>query len=699
LKNKLLQVLNNSQVLRCLLLGIVGLILAASPLGLDIDRAIYDAQLQFLSKHSTPSNIVIVTIDDVSLDVLAEQVEGLYWPFPRRMHAEVIKNLKSLGVKAVYIDIIFDLPSRFGKSDDEQFLESLDLMPVVLAAEHSPQVITPPAAGLVTDSPVQSVWAPRGVKKITIGAKPANAYLPMDADGLIRTTPGAKSLPSGFLTAITYFLGFDFASTKITTNTVERLPTPSNALYQEIYGRLEGASGGFINFLGPAGTLSRIPYFEAYNSELLQNHRAKLHDSIVLIGASPSVSITPTQAADLYLTPFSEAWMSGVEIHANVLATLMSGNFRQLISSPLFLISYLTFVGLFGWLSIRFTKPETLIAAGVILLIAIEVVVGSAFVAGIVVPVMPFVLFAILLFFEQTVRRYVVERDGRLLIRGQFFRYLPERVANYLIEHPDRMAMDGDRAEITVIFADLAGFTTLSERLPATEVVALLQEHVEEMTMSIFDHDGTLDKFLGDGLMAFWGAPVAQPKQASLAVDTAIDMLKRLEIQNEVRLREGRQTLRMRLGIHTGEATVGNIGSSRFMVYAALGDTVNTAARVETANKHFKTSLAISSETYAQLPEVVARSFHLLGRVVVKGRQKPIELFVHPERVEVESYQRLNRYLLALEDKDEAKASQILSALAEHQPAFGPLAFYQDRGGKFSGYDDEGNGFFVLNAV
>ena len=90
--------------------------------------------------------------------------------------------------------------------------------------------------------------------------------------------------------------------------------------------------------------------------------------------------------------------------------------------------------------------------------------------------------------------------------------------------------------------------------------------------------------------MAFWGAPVAQPEQASLAVDTAIDMLKRLELQNEIRLREGRQTLRMRLGIHTGEATVGNIGSSRFMVYAALGDTVNTAARVETANKHFKTS-------------------------------------------------------------------------------------------------------------
>ena len=221
-------------------------------------------------------------------------------------------------------------------------------------------------------------------------------------------------------------------------------------------------------------------------------------------------------------------------------------------------------------------------------------------IAPVVLQVGPFLIFSSLYFVYTALEGYIRERDAKLLIRAQLFRYLPERVARHMMSQPFRMAMAGDRSEITVLFADLARIPTLSEALPTNAVITLLQSHLKDMTETIFAHEGTLDKFLGDGIMAFWGAPDPQENQADLAIAAAFEMLQRVEAANDERERAGLPKLSMRIGLHSGTAVVGNVGSSLYIDYTAIGDTVNTASRTEGINKFFGTNMLVSDACLAK---------------------------------------------------------------------------------------------------
>jgi adenylate cyclase len=231
----------------------------------------------------------------------------------------------------------------------------------------------------------------------------------------------------------------------------------------------------------------------------------------------------------------------------------------------------------------------------------------------------------VLVYGAVTVYRYSLEQRQKRELRRLFSRYVSEEVVADILRQSDAQALGGKRLELTVLFSDIRGFTTLSQELSPERVVAILNQYLTAMTEVIFQNRGTVDKFLGDGVMVLFGAPLTCPDAPVRAVNTAIQMQERLEELGANWEREGVGPLRIGIGIHTGDAIVGNIGSPRRMSYTAIGDTVNIASRLQDLTKTFDSSIIFSEAVYRCIKEQAA--VKPLGPVILKGRDEPINIY------------------------------------------------------------------------
>jgi adenylate cyclase len=220
---------------------------------------------------------------------------------------------------------------------------------------------------------------------------------------------------------------------------------------------------------------------------------------------------------------------------------------------------------------------------------------------------------------------YLTEGRERRFLRDAFSRYLAPDVVTALVTQPGRLALGGEKRELTVMFADVAGFTTLSEGRDPREVVTLMNECFEALTGVIQAEGGTVDKFIGDAVMAFWNAPVTQPDHAARAVRAARELLLAVERVNAAWSTRGLPMLGMRVGVATGAAVVGNVGSQTKFNYTVMGDTVNLASRLEGASKQYHTTSMISEATAAASAGAVA--LRELDRISVKGRAEALTVF------------------------------------------------------------------------
>ena len=220
---------------------------------------------------------------------------------------------------------------------------------------------------------------------------------------------------------------------------------------------------------------------------------------------------------------------------------------------------------------------------------------------------------------------YAVEGRQRRFIKQAFNQYLHPAVIDQLLSHPERLRLGGERREITVFFSDLQGFSSFSEQLDPEALTSLLNDYLTAMTDIILDQGGTVDKYVGDAIVAFWNAPLDQPDHAGRAVRTALLCQEGLDrLRPELSRRAGHD-LQMRIGLNTGVAVVGNLGSQRRFDYTVLGDAVNLASRLEGANKEFGTSVLLTDSTRRQLDaEIAVRE---IGKVVVTGREEPVRIF------------------------------------------------------------------------
>jgi adenylate cyclase len=340
---------------------------------------------------------------------------------------------------------------------------------------------------------------------------------------------------------------------------------------------------------------------------------------LVLIG------ITATGFADDYWTPTSvKGKMPGVEVHAHAIDTILRGDFIRdapdwLTVALIFGMSLVAALALLG-------LPMIAAALGSLLALALYLLGASYYfdehiVLNLIYPPLALVMtYTAVVFY-----RVIFEQGQTRALRGVLGQYLSPAVVEHVTREPDSLKLGGDQREMTVMFADLRGFTSFSESLDPETLVHLLNEYLNIMSDVVFKYEGTIDKYMGDAIMAFWGAPQQQPDHAALACRTALEMVTALDELNARWTTLGRPRLAMGIGINTGIMKVGNMGSSSRFDYTVLGDAVNLASRLEGLNKEYGTTLIVSKATLDQ----TGGAFHarFLDLVAVKGKREPAEVY------------------------------------------------------------------------
>jgi adenylate cyclase len=385
--------------------------------------------------------------------------------------------------------------------------------------------------------------------------------------------------------------------------------------------------GTLLRYLGPPETFPYISYYQ-----VLQGDPSIPEDlfagAMVLVGLNARTSADVLAGADQFATPFTMLdgrLMPGVEIHATQIENALMGQgilpvhwkWNLLaVSVPLLLALPL----LLFWHPVRSTLLVLPVIAALLGLAywlfheRFEWLATTAPLAAL------FVAYA-----GTGGGSYLIERRRAGEIRSAFSKYVSGKVVEEMIEHPERLTLGGQRREITVLFSDLAGFTTLSERLAPDAVGKLINVYLNAMTRIIMEHKGTVDKFIGDAVMAEWGAPLDDPQHAEHGVRAALAMQQRMaELQPQFR-EFGIEALHLRIGLNSGPAIVGNMGSDLLFDYTAMGDTVNLASRLEGVNKLYGTPILISAETASRLDGSI-RLRHV-DRIRVKGKDKPVDVF------------------------------------------------------------------------
>ncbi len=224
-----------------------------------------------------------------------------------------------------------------------------------------------------------------------------------------------------------------------------------------------------------------------------------------------------------------------------------------------------------------------------------------------------------------TVYHFITERKQKGVIKGMFSQYVNSTIVDDLIAHPDSLQLGGRRQNLTIFFSDIAGFSTFSENKEPEELISLLNEYLSEMTQCVFEQRGTLDKYVGDAVMAFWGAPIPFENHAYYGCKCALEMQARLVILREKWGREGQPLISARMGLNSGDMVVGNVGGTQRFDYTVMGDNVNLASRLEGANKQYGTYIMVSESTYEAVKEQFF--FRALDFLVVKGKTKPIKVY------------------------------------------------------------------------
>ena len=344
-----------------------------------------------------------------------------------------------------------------------------------------------------------------------------------------------------------------------------------------------------------------------------------LRDTIVLVGS------TAPGLMDLRSTPVQEVY-PGVEIHANLVAGIIDENIKERMDETWdFEFPLLSIVGLLFALGLPVLRPFWATVGSAALMISVVVfnlTMWQFF--NLDLPLASVVLMTGVLVGFNMVYGYFIESHGKRLLSGLFGQYVPPELVDEMAKDPGAYSLEGESRELTVLFSDVRGFTTISEGLDPTQLTQLMNEYLTPMTHVIHQHRGTIDKYMGDAIMAFWGAPLHDPQHARHALLAGMEMLSKLEALQDHFKAKGWPPIKAGVGLNTGEMTVGNMGSEFRLAYTVMGDAVNLGSRLEGLTKEYGVQIMVSEFTLAAVPDFVYRE---LDRVRVKGKDRPVAIF------------------------------------------------------------------------
>jgi adenylate cyclase len=649
-------------------LGVILLVLLRLPITEFIELKFYDLKFLYRGVRAPAPEVAIVVIDDDSVKRVGR------WPWSREVMAQLLSSIKEAEPRAIGLDIVFaerqetaaltalrrlrrDLAQQKASSPEvldlikrEEKRADVDRQLTRVIGQGAPtvlgfffvgvggktevpqigQALGPKAIRASTYNMVR--WLDQHSKRIPLmGAAGVETNLPEitdaaagggyfnmvpDPDGTVRWLPLALSYgPDIFapLTLVTLQHYRDQAPLGITLSHlgVREVRLGREKIPVDRFGRM------FINYLGPPGIFPTYSAVQVLEGSL---PRQALKDKLILVGA------TAVGIFDLRVTPFSGI-CPGLEIQATVLDNILRRDFIRLPAnaSVATIATVLVLALIFGLILPRFS------AVGAI---AITLLMAQAYLAlnylafrnyGLQLEAFYPLLEVAGVYTGITLQRFLAEERERTRLKKAFQSYVAPEVVNQIIKHPENLRLGGERRELSILFSDIRGFTSLSETMDPEALVEVLHEFLDPMSEIIVKHGGTIDKYIGDAIMALFGAPLDLPDHSRRACRTALEMVQSLRDLDRDWLERGRPTLRIGIGINSGPVSVGNMGSSRLFDYTAIGDNVNLASRLEGLNKFYGTEILVSAATAQHLDN--GFYFREVDQVRVKGKKHPIAIY------------------------------------------------------------------------
>ncbi|MBD3290651.1 CHASE2 domain-containing protein [candidate division KSB1 bacterium] len=612
-------------------------VFAMSGIAQNLEYTFYDLRFEVRGELSMEnSEIVIVAIDDQSFMALKEK-----WPFPRRYFARVLRNLKEAGAKLIVVDVEFTESSIQNPEDDLDLATATqEAGNVIYAGKIAIEYGSHDILNKYILDPIDPL--------LDAGASWGFANVNYDFDGFIRKyilfqMCGRRLYFPLAVEAVRVLKNLDYKQLKVYFED------------QFYLGPLKIPKYTFdtmlINYAGPARTFPTYSFADVLDdahfnlgqvedTNIFEIHKQAgiFKDKIVLIGASAE------ELQDNQFTPFfdydgKKRKMPGIEMHANALHAILTG---EHVKPAPFLAEFviLVFMSVIAMVLAKRSKPHrAIIGVGVVIVLftaSVFIIFINSYVRmQVITP-----LFALTFGFGFHITyRVFNEHREKGFYRKTFQQYVAQSVVDTMLSSGEIPTFGGERRMLTVLFSDIRAFTTFSEKYQPEFVVKHLSEYLTRMVRIIFRHDGTLDKFVGDEIMALYGAPCYFDNHAERACITALDMFEELQYLHNKWQKKQVDGFRIGVGINTGKMIVGNLGSIQLFDYTVIGDEVNLGARLENANKFYNTNILISDATYQSTHgQAVAR---MLDIVRVKGKKKPVKI-----------YELLGMYTIPSHDKD-----------------------------------------------
>lgn len=599
-----------------------------------IDLKLKDTKFKIRENIKPDSRIAIIAIDTKSVNELGR------WPWDRRLIARLIDNLKGYGATTIALDIVFSETSVL--ESDKALARSIKNAGNVITGyffRQEEERQTDESLNILRESRIKVLKIQDDVSEIPIISFPTvETNIPIiarssyasgffnvihDRDGIIRTANllvlfNGDMYPSLPLAGLKNYLGDDILL-DVNVYGIEGLYIGPKRIPVDESGRLT------LNYYGMEGSFRTIPAVDVIKNRLNPD---SLKGMFVFVGP------TETGIADIRTTPLDPT-LPGVEIHATLVSNILQNNF--LYRNAMVIGLEIIFICLFPLiLAISFTFIKRTITALVFFLITM----GSYILVDYILfkdmflnttVIYPTLSISITYLCSEAYKNLIEERHSRFLKKA-FSSYVSPALVGQIIKNPDMLKLGGEKRKISVLFSDIRSFTTISERLSPEELVLLLNKYMGPMTDILLAKKGTLDKYIGDAIMAIYNAPINVEDHSIMACETALDMLDKLKEINEGFKKRGLIELDIGIGINTGDAIVGNMGSDVRFDYTAIGDTVNLASRLEGLNKVYRTHIIVSEFTREHVVELMGKEnkrfyFRELDLIRVKGKEKPVKIY------------------------------------------------------------------------